>query len=55
MQLCYDNNSAMTIAHDQVQHYRTKNIGIDKHFINKDNLDRGMMVTTHVPIRLDCS
>ncbi|RDX85155.1 Copia protein, partial [Mucuna pruriens] len=35
----------------QVQHDWTKNIEIDKHF-SKEKLDSGLIVTTHVPARL---
>nr|KYP56253.1 Copia protein [Cajanus cajan] len=51
VQLYCDNKSAMSIAHKPVQHDRTKHIEIDKHFI-KDNLDRGFVITTHVPTEL---
>ncbi|RDX62727.1 Copia protein, partial [Mucuna pruriens] len=51
IKLFYENNSAMSIAHNPVQHDRTKHIEIDRHFI-KEKLDSGLIVTTHVPIRL---
>ena len=47
IQLHCDNKSAMSITHNLVQHDRTKHIEIDRHF--KDNLDRGFVITTHVP------
>nr|KYP58776.1 Copia protein [Cajanus cajan] len=43
--------SAINIAHKLVQHDKTKHIEIDKHFI-KEKLDSGLIVTTHVPTRL---
>ncbi|RDX81893.1 Copia protein, partial [Mucuna pruriens] len=45
------NNSAISIAHNPVQHDRTKHIEIDRHFI-KEKLDNGLIVTTHVPTGL---
>ncbi|RDY12347.1 Copia protein, partial [Mucuna pruriens] len=47
MELLCDNNSAISIAHNPVQHDKTKHIDIDKHFI-KEKLDSGLIVTTHV-------
>jgi len=38
----------MNIGHNPVQHDSTKYIEIDSHFF-KDNLGRGLVVTTHVP------
>jgi len=40
----------MSIAHNPVQHNRTKHIGIGRHFI-KDTLNKGLVVTTDVPTR----
>nr|KYP62702.1 Copia protein [Cajanus cajan] len=51
VQLYCDNKFVMSIAHNPVQHDRIKHIEIDKHFI-KDNLDRGFVITTHVPTEL---
>jgi hypothetical protein len=44
MRLFCDNKSAIAIAHDLVQHDRTKHIEIDKHFI-KEKLDSGLICT----------
>jgi len=48
MQLYYDNKLTMSIVHNLVQHDRTKHIEIDRHF-TKGNLERRLVVTTHVP------
>lgn len=45
---------SMSIAHNPVQHDRMKHIEIGTHF-SKDNLDRGVVVTTLVPIGLQIS
>ncbi|RDX97470.1 putative mitochondrial protein, partial [Mucuna pruriens] len=44
-------NSTISIAHNPIQHDRTKHIEIDRHFI-KEKLYSGLIITTHVPIRL---
>ncbi|RDX82675.1 Copia protein, partial [Mucuna pruriens] len=46
-----DNNSAISIAHNPVQHDRTKHIEIDRHFI-KEKLDSGLIPTSYVPTGL---
>jgi len=51
MGLACDNKSAMSIAHNPVQHDRTKHVEIDRHFI-KDKLDDGLIVTEYIPSRL---
>ncbi|RDX99163.1 Copia protein, partial [Mucuna pruriens] len=51
IKLLCDNNSAMSIVHNLVQHDRTKHIKIDRHFIKK-KLNGGLVVTTHVPLGL---
>ena len=48
MRLYCDNKSAISIAHNPVQHDRTKHIEIDRHFI-KEKLDSGLICTPYVP------
>ena len=48
MKLYCDNKSAINIAHNPVQHDRTKHIEIDRHFI-KEKLDSGLICTPYVP------
>ena len=43
-----DNKLAINIAHNPVQHDKTKHIEINQHFI-KDKLDNGLIATAHVP------
>ena len=50
MILYCDNKSAISIAHNPVQHDRTKHIEIDRHFI-KEKLDSGLITTSHIPSR----
>jgi hypothetical protein len=47
MRLFCDNKSTIAIAHDPVQHDRTKHIEIDRHFI-KEKLDSGLICTPFV-------
>lgn len=44
MRLYCDNKSAIIIAHNPVQHDRTKHIEVDRHFI-KEKLDSGLICT----------
>lgn len=45
-----DNKAEISIAHDPVQHYRTKHVEIDKHFI-KDHLKAGHICISFVQIK----
>lgn len=47
MRLYYDNKVAISIAHDPIQHDRTKHIKVDQHFI-KEKLDMGLIYTHFV-------
>lgn len=47
IRLNYDNKYAISIAHNPVQHDRTKYIEADKHFI-KENLDNDLIYTPYV-------
>lgn len=42
MKLFCDNKAAISIAHNPVQHDRTKHVEVDRHFI-KENLDAGII------------
>lgn len=48
MRLCCDNISAINIAHNPVQHDRTKHIEINRHFI-KEKLESGLISTPYTP------
>ncbi len=48
MRLFCDNKSAISIAHNPIQHDRTKHIEIDRHFI-KEKLDCGLITTSYIP------
>lgn len=48
MRLFCDNKSAISIAHNPVQHDRTKHIEVDRHFI-KEKLDSGLICTPYIP------
>lgn len=47
MQLYCDNNLAIGIAHNPVQHDQTKHIEVDCHFI-KEKLDRGLACIPYI-------
>ena len=48
MKLYCDNKSAITIAHNPIQHDRTKHIEVDRHFI-KEKLEEGVVCMSYVP------
>ena len=50
MRLYCDNKSAIDIAHNLIQHDRTKHVEVDKHFIKK-KLDSGLIYTPYVSTR----
>ncbi|BAT75299.1 hypothetical protein VIGAN_01314000 [Vigna angularis var. angularis] len=47
MNLFCDNKAAVEIAHNPVQHDRTKHVEVDRHFI-KEKLDNQVIQTPHV-------
>ena len=47
MKLYCDNKAAISIAHNSVQHDRTKHIEVDRHFI-KENIEAGIVCTPFV-------
>ncbi|KAJ8773456.1 hypothetical protein K2173_004286 [Erythroxylum novogranatense] len=47
MKLFCDNKSAISIAHNPIQHDRTKHIEVDRHFI-KEKLDSGLICTPFI-------
>ena len=47
MKLYCDTKSAISIAHNPMQHDRTKHIEVDRHFI-KEKLDSGLICTPYV-------
>jgi len=51
MGLVCDNKSAINIAHNPVQHDRTKHVEIVRYFI-KEKLDNGLIATEYIPSRL---
>ena len=50
MKLYCNNNSAIDIAHNLVQHDCTKHVKVDRHFI-KEKLDSGLIYTPYLSIK----
>lgn len=48
MRLYCDNKLVINIAHNPMQHDKTKHIEVDRHFI-KEKLDNGLICTPYVP------
>ena len=48
MKLFCDNKSPVNIAHNPIQHDKTKHIKIDRHFI-KEKLEEGLVCMLYVP------
>lgn len=48
IRLYCENKSTINMAHNRVQHDRTKHVEVDKHFI-KEKLDSGRICTPFVP------
>ena len=48
MKLYCDNKSTINIAHNPVQHDRTKHVEVNRHFI-KEKLESGSICTPYVP------
>jgi hypothetical protein len=49
MRLYCDNKFVIGIAHNLVQHNRTKHVEVDKHFI-KEKIESGLICIPYVPI-----
>ena len=47
MKLYCDNKAAVSIAHNPVQHDRTKHVEIDRHFI-KEKIENGLVCMTYI-------
>ena len=50
MKLYCDNKSTISIAHNPVQHDRTKHVEVDWHFI-KEKLENGLICTPYIPTK----
>ena len=47
MELYCDNKAAISIAHNPVQHDRTKHVEIDRHFI-KEKVENGLVCLSYI-------
>ena len=47
MRLYCDNKLAISIAHNPIQHDKTKHVEVDRHFI-KEKLDSGLICTLYI-------
>lgn len=50
MMLYCDNKAAINIAHDPVQHDRTKHVEVDRHFI-KDHIKKNNICIPYIPTK----
>jgi len=46
-----DNNSAISIAHNPMQHYKTKDIERNRHLM-KEKIDNDVIAIAYIPSRL---
>ena len=51
IKLPYDNRATINIAHNLIQHDKTKHVKIDKHFI-KEKLENGLICMPFIPSSL---
>ena len=49
MKLHYDNKSAIAIAHNPVQHDRTKHVEVHRQHFIKEKLESGLICILYVP------
>ena len=50
IKLYCDNQAAINISHNPVQHDRTKHVEVDRHFL-KEKVDSGVICITYVPTK----
>ena len=51
---CYDNKSVICIAHDPINHNRTKHIEIDKFYI-KEKIEEKILGIDYIPTTMQCA